>query len=331
MVQGAVGLARDDMLKLSDGNDETHDARSAADNRPGGWPPESAAPGAAPATGLPEGNDAEPFVSSPAATAAAMAAASTLTASTLWKGTRALARVTTEAAFREAASLFRRRNGAPPPAPRLAVLMVLVLVVWARRRRRHAPQHARPPPPAAPITPQRNHAVVLISPTAGTAAAAGLSSPSRYLFWGSRTPGIPAPTVPGSPVRRRYDGPDGLDPSLPSPAQVRAAQARGGQARVRLMRRLERDGTERGIEEVPAGGGRESATVEAPCRRWGWGWAWWRWTGNRKPHGRGGRRQWLWLVLLWLVASVLEVGVVVCLSQVVDSLDHMCGGIHVRQ
>lgn len=234
-----------------------------------------------------------------------------------WEDIRNLWRYAVEAVVRQVVTLFRRKNGAPPPGPWVAVFMILVLFVYVVCRRPHEPT---PPSPRETRTPRRSSTLPqdllarddldrgLRSSPVAVAATSGLSSPSRSLF--------PEPQqAPGSPMRGADSPPlDDIDPSLPSPAQARAAQARTEQTRAPRMQRLTRQGrTERETE-----GGRETRWRWRGSREAGW---WWRlrgWTRSGELRSAGGgrhrrrRRPWYrrclpWLVLLWLCASVLEV------------------------
>ena len=332
VVQGAVGWARDDMVKFTGRNSRPFDSSSGKNSPPGQWP-SSANQGS---TSPEQNTQSETEKRSPSSKSLPTAASAVkfYSAHEIWERVCGLTRIAFEAALREAATLFRRRNGAPPPAPRFAVLMILALVLWSRRRRRHALPSPQSPPPsspstpppsreaAAPATPHRRLAARSPAPprnesgqgapTPMSAAAAGLASPSRSLFAGSWALGSStAPPVPGSPVRGPrgpLEGLDGLDPSLPSPAVARAGQARIGRARVSETQPWMGGGMRgwRGIRErARRVWGRVGGVVVAPGQ---W---WWRWVRSRvwcreKPSGSG-RRCWVWLVLLWLVASVLEV------------------------
>lgn len=317
-MQRFVGWARDDIAKLNHRKNQGHDPRKGPDVlRPGEQP-------ASATTERPVDDDAETDDKSPSPSPAVSPAS--LTFFEVCKGVRNLGRYAVEAAVREAVVLFRRKNGALPPAPRMAVFMMLTLFVFRVRTRR------RDSTPREVRTTRRSSAPAHIlfarnepnrgspSTTVAVAAAAGLSSPSRSLFSGPQQ-------APHSPIRGRHDTPhtDGLDPPLPSPAQARAAQARAahapaaqartGQARDSRRRGLNRHrGSER---EFEAEG--EMSVSEAALGRYGAGaarrsgqWRWWWMRGHHEPRhvGSGSShrpRYILWLVLLWLVASVLEV------------------------
>lgn len=233
-----------------------------------------------------------------------------------WEGFRNLGRRVFEAAVREVVTLFRRRNGAPPPGQRVAVFMILVLFVYDRYRR---PREPTLPPSSREIrTPRRNsvppqqeslprsnldrdRGLRSSAVAVAVAATSGLSSPSRSLFSATRQ-------ALGSPTRSGVDSTpsDDIDPSLPSPAQARAAQARAAQARTEQARTARIQGWRRqGRTEREAEGGWYG--------RWRWRLRGWRRSGElRSAVGDGGRRDRRrrclpWLVLLWLVASVLEV------------------------
>lgn len=186
----------------------------------------------------------------------------------------------------------------------------------------------------------RNHPLALAaSPTTVAAAATGLSSPSQSLLLGSPGPlhgttlAPPRPAtaspprgplqmvVSSSAAARLTDYSAGVDPSLPSPAQ----QARG---RSLLLlrgpdagREQERNGAA-GVAGMEGGedalaaratGVGEATTAAPKSSSW---WRPWTWQLLRKfkttsvraqDGGRGARFRWVWLVLLWFVASVLEV------------------------
>lgn len=323
VVQGAVGWARDDMVKFTGRNSRPFDARTGSN---GPNLPTTASNGGSPL--CEQSAQSETAKQSPSSNFNPPTAADIeglLSAREIWERMCGLTRILFEAVLREAATLFRRRNGAPPPAPRFAVLMILALVLWSRRRRRRSPppQPTTPstPPPAsreaaAPSTPLR-HAQARPAPprvyssqgapTPMSAAAAGLASPSRSLFEVSWPLGsMLAPRASGSPSRGPIQGPDGLDPSLPSPAQARAGQPRTGRPRVLQTQPWTGRVGGRGFREMVRGAwGRIGAAVVAPWRR---GWRWVRGgVGAGEKRRCGGRRYWVWLVLLWLVASVLEV------------------------
>lgn len=303
LVQRFVGWARDDIVKLDNRKNHGHDSRKGPDVM------RSRERSASATTERPVDDDTEAGASpSPAALPAS------LTFLEVCKAVRNLGHYAVEAAAREVVALFRRKNGALPPAPRMAVFMMLVLFVFRTRRRNPAPREVRTPrrtsAPAQHL-PERNETNRGSPSTAvAVAAAAGLYSPSRSLFSGPQQ-------ALGSPIRTRYDTlpPDSLDPPLPSPAQARAAQARTGQARDSRAPGLHgHRGSER---EFEAEG--ETSVPEAARGRYGVGtarthgrWRWWRMRGYREPRRVGGDgsrrpRYILWLVLLWLVASVLEV------------------------
>lgn len=328
VVQGAVGWARDDMLEFNTRSNLAHDiVRGGAEGRPEEWPP-----GEAPATPSSESltdNLSEQTTSSSSSVAAA------LTVQKACRGISTLTRVGVTTALLEVAALFRRSHGALPPAPRFAVLLVMALVIWARGRRRRSPPPPPPPPSpslsprrgtAAPGTPQRDSSfpqrvdptvgpdldrndVNQGPPTAVAAEAAGLSSPSRSLLIEPLFPELAAVAAEAiSPVRwRAHDGPDGLDPSLPSPAQVRAAQGRTGAAQTSMLRGMARRHRARDVGEAAVAVERRGIVASRKWRR-GWDWGWGRgWTRFRERWSCGSKRYWVWLVLLWLVASVLEV------------------------
>lgn len=306
MVQRFVGWARDDIVKLNNRQNQGHDSRKGPDALRSGERPAFAT------TERPVDDDTETDDASPSP--AALPAS--LSFFEVCKGVRNLGRYAVEAAVREAAALFRRKHGALPPAPRMAVFMMLALFVFRvrTRRRNSSPREVRTPrrssasaqPSLARNEPNRGSPSTALA----VAAAAGLYSPSRSLF--SRPQ-----QAPGSPIRTRHETspPDGLDPSLPSPAQARAAQTRTGQARDSRRGRLNRySGSEREFEaegetSTPGeAGGRYGVSEAATSRRWRW---WWM-RGYREPRSVGDNRSRrpryiLWLVLLWLVASILEV------------------------
>lgn len=183
----------------------------------------------------------------------------------------------------------------------------------------------------------RNYALALAaSPTPVAAAATGLSSPSQSLLLGSPgplhstslAPPRPATASPSrgplqmvgssSAAARLTDYSAGVDPSLPSPAQ----QARGRS--LLLLRGTDAGREQESNAEVVVEGGEGAlaaratgvgeATTVAP-RSCSW-WRPWTWrllqkfeatSLRRSDEGKGARFRWLWLVLLWFVASVLEV------------------------
>lgn len=311
VVQGAVGWARDDMLEFTKYSPDAHRGKG----------PSAVTPATASAKRPGEG-ETEDFSSS---LPAAAAAAGVMTVSKVWRGACALVRVIFEVALREVATLFRRKNGALPPTPRLAVFMILALVVWTRRHRRNLPPPPREAAATASGTPPRNPTVWSL--LSRSDFNEGLASPSRSLHLASQAmTSSPAPqAAPGSPVRSRPGRPDGVDPSLPSPAQVRPAQTRDGYARTSMMRGLTRRGGERNVRDLVEPEG-ERVGRHGAFRNWGWRWGW-RWRRSREPGGGGGRRYWLLrLVLLWLVASVLEVRVMLLLLKMDDALEIAKGG-----
>lgn len=173
----------------------------------------------------------------------------------------------------------------------------------------------------------------VVPPTASaTAAAAALTSPSRSLSLGSPRPthGTMPPRAVVSPSRLPLqvvgsiapltDDIVGVDPSLPSPAQ----QARGNPLllpRTSIAGPREEESGAVGLVEggdVATADG-EAATAAAAVgvgrrvtARWR-PWRWWRMEGRVAPPLRrqnGDTRsyiRWLWLLLLWFAASVLEV------------------------
>lgn len=306
MVQRFVGWARDDIVKLNNRKNQGLDSRKGPDALRSGERPAFATV----ERPIDDDTETDDASQSPAALPAS------LTFLEVCKGVRNLGRYAVEAAVREAAALFRRKHGALPPAPRMAVFMMLALFVFRvrTRRRNSSPREVRTPrrssAPAQPFIARNETNRRSPSTAVAVAAAAGLYSPSRSLF--SRPQ-----QAPGSPIRTRHDSsaPDGLDPSLPSPAQARAAQARTGQARDSRRRRLNRySGSEREFEvegetSAPgAAGGRYGIAEAGTSGRW----RWWRMRGYREARRvcgdrSRGPRYILWLVLLWLVASILEV------------------------
>ncbi|CAM9598128.1 unnamed protein product [Ectocarpus sp. 13 AM-2016] len=338
VVQRLVGWARDDMVKLNNrrGQGGHHDVRKNVDAPgPGKRPPPAPPAGVRKPEPAPHAAEKDGFTPDPALVSDGL---SVLEA---WEGVRDLGRLAVEALVRQAASLFRRKNGALPPAPRVAVLILLAVFIYDRRRRERG-RHQPPPPPPSPREPRRSSVARRDlrergggnrgPPSTAVAfdLAASLHSPSRSLFSRLRqAAGTPPLRAPGSPwARRTYEvvpQPDGIDPSLPSPAQARAALARTGQARRSLMpgltrRRGDGEGEVERERSVPMAEASERAVEGGTTSSalWGWGWGWWwgwgwrirRWTRCRDPRsaggGSGGRRYMLWLFLLWLVSSVLE-------------------------
>lgn len=321
MVQGAVGWVRDDVQQFNRRNNQAREAGSGSDLLRSRKRPPVAAP-ATPVEGdRPAENRAQGFASAVAGYA--------LTVSDVLQGTFELACLMVEAVLWQLVALFRRRNGAPPPAPRIAVLMILTLFVWVRRHRRYQQPPTQQQPQrtdedsSSPGTPGRSSIAAESAPPRTSnsnqipssevaAAAGGLFSPSRSLFLGSSRASagslLPAALpAPGSPSRRRDDElerPDGLDPSLPSPAQ-----ARTGQARALMMRRLARRAREQHVGGV-VGGGQRRVGGRATCVQWLRGWRCFRiseWTWWRESRSSRSRWCWFWILLLWFVASVLEV------------------------
>lgn len=293
-MQRFVGWARDDIVKLNN-----RKAPSQGDTPIQQVKRSSATPASGPPAHEPKSND---FSFLPEAASSSTA----LTFRDVWEAIRSLGRQAIKAAVREAVNLLcYRENGSMPPGPRMAVFMTLAILVYGRRgrrRRRERPPAAEP----AALTPQRNSPSVAAA-TAG-ATAAGLQSPSRSLFSRPQQAFLAspsrAPVAPGSPSGRGYDvlPPSGNYPFLPSPAQARAAQARGGQARVSSMRRRSRPGgSDHEAERSIAVSGQGAVQVAARSGRLDW----WRIRGWTRGVGNG--RYVLWLALLWLLASVIEV------------------------
>lgn len=327
MVQGAVGWARDDMLRFSERDDPMEGRQDDMwpPSTPGtkaGLPSKSRSSGGSENTksiantlesGMPDAGD-DAYVDS-------------WIVSKLWRRAYVLAHAALEIALRELAGLFRRRNGAPPPALRLGVIFMLVFLIMGRRRRRdrqHLPhdhdqqqQPLRPVETAEPFTPRQSNTVVAPDPTPTSAVAAALTSPSRSLFSGSRWPRyLPVRAVSGlqQPSFESDLGTfDDLDRVLHSPAQVRAPfRARVIRSTVPTVGSHEESGVE-DAEEVMAG--RNGSERGLTRGLWDWRRCL-RWMGFCKSReggvggsGRGGgsRRRWIWIVLLWFAASVLEV------------------------
>lgn len=310
-MQNFVGWARDDMVKLNNRKPQDHDSRKSFDVPRGGKRPTATSP-APPEQQVDSDTETGDNSPSPAELPASW------TVLEAWEGIRNLWRYAFEAAVREVVTLFRRRNGALPPGPRMAGFVILALYIYERCRR---PRRRTPPPPPREVRTPRRHSLPqdslarndpslgLRSSAGAAVAAATLSSPSRSLF-----------QAPGSPMRRVSPPPAGeIDPSLPSPAQARAAQARIEQARAPRMQGVMRRGRN----------GREAEGARGRWWRWRGPWGsstsgrsgWWRWRGwtrSSEPRSGGGggdgdgrhpcRRRYLpWLALLWLVFSVLEV------------------------
>ncbi|CBJ25605.1 hypothetical protein Esi_0003_0313 [Ectocarpus siliculosus] len=239
VVQRFVGWARDDMVKLNNrrGQGGHHDVRKNVDAPgPGKRPPPATPPvGVRTPEPAPHAAEKDGFTPDPALVSDGL---SVLEA---WEGVRDLGRLAVEALVRQAAGLFRLKNGALPPAPRIAALILLTVFIYDRRRRqrgRHQPPPPPPPPPPSPREPQRSSVARRDlrergdgnrgPPSTAVAfdLAASLHSPSRSLFSRLRqAAGTPPLRAPGSPwTRRTYEvvpQPDGVDPSLPSPAQER--------------------------------------------------------------------------------------------------------------
>lgn len=305
-MQRFVGWARDDIVKLNNRKTQSQ----------GDAPLQGARPAATPASGGPplhepkSNNEYSPLQE----TASSLPTVNFLD---LWAEARSLGRQATKATVRETVNLLcYSENGALPPAPRLALFMILSLFVYGRRRRRR--RRREQPPEAAPatLTPRRNSVNAAVPPGA---TAAGLQSPSRSLFsrphqQRSLVSPLRAPVAPGSPLGRGQDvpPPSGSYPFLPSPAQARAAQARRGQPRVSSMRRrLRPGGSDHEAEGPMAVSGGQGGGVRAAGSSGRW--AWWRMRGWTRGVDGCGRRYVLWLALLWLLASVVEVSTKVVL------------------
>lgn len=318
MVQGVVGWARDDMLRFSERDDPTEGREDDM------WPPSTPGTKAAlPLKSRSSGDDESTksmakTLESVMPDAGDDAYVDSWAVSKLWRRACVLAHAALEITLRELAGLFRRRNGAPPPALRLGVIFVLVFLIVGRRRRdrQHLPhdhnqqqQPLRSVETAEPSTPRQSNTVVTPAPTPTSTVAATLTSPSRALFSGSRWPRyLPVRAVSGlqQPSFESDLGTlDDLDQVLHSPAQVRAPfQARVIRSRVPVVGRHEASGVV-GAEVVMAG--RNGSERVLTRGLWDWRRSL-RWMGFCKSREGGGcGRRWIWIVLLWFAASVLEV------------------------